>query len=157
MGRADSHSFRQRALCPFSQVMLQGCNVCQMNRVCFHIANQISVKAARCASQRLTRCTAVLSWRPSTCLQPTCIFDSDHWLSNSKNVVCVRLTVPAWTTSSLSPPPSPQPGDRLEQMRTWSAPEVVSWARAQDLEGPSAVLFASSVNGSGLLEMTAEV
>jgi len=85
------------------------------------------------------------------------LFDSDHWLSNSKNVVCLRLTVPAWTTSSLSPPPSPQPDERQEQMRTWSASGVVSWALAQDLEGPSAVLFASSVNGADLLEMTAEV
>ena len=85
------------------------------------------------------------------------LFDSDHWLSNPKNVLCLRLTVPAWTLSSPLPPPSPQPDERPEQMRTWSASGVVSWALAQDLEGPSAVLFASSVNGADLLEMTAEL
>ena len=83
------------------------------------------------------------------------LFDSDHWLSNPKNIVCLRLIVPAWITPAALP--SPQLDERPEQMRAWSASEVVSWARARDLEGLSAVLFASSVNGADLLEAPADV
>lgn len=83
------------------------------------------------------------------------LFDTDHWLSNPKNVVCLRLKVTAWESPEAVLPLKQD--ERPEQMRAWSASEVVSWARARDLEGPSAVLFASSVNGADLLEATKEV
>ena len=77
------------------------------------------------------------------------LFDSDHWLSNPKNVVCLRLALPAWQSPG-APPPAPE-GDRGQQMRSWSAAGVVAFAKARDVAGPSAALFASGVSGADLL------
>ena len=49
--------------------------------------------------------------------------------------------------------PEPEP-ERSEQMRSWTATEVVAFAKARDLAGPAATLFASSVDGADLLGMT---
>ena len=77
------------------------------------------------------------------------LLDSDHWLSNSKNVVYVRLIQPAWVTpEALAPSPEE---DRAQQMRSWSVAGVVAFAKACDLEGLSTPLFASGVCGADLL------
>ena len=83
------------------------------------------------------------------------MFDSDHWLSCPKNVVCLRLTAPAWETPG-APPSAPEP-DRAEQMKSWPAAGVVAFAKARDLAGPAHVLFASSVNGADLLNVSKDV
>ena len=77
------------------------------------------------------------------------LFDSDHWLSNPKNVICLRLKTPAWEVEG-APPPEPV-DDRHEQMRSWPAAGVVAFAKSRDLAGPAPTLFASSVNGADLL------
>ena len=82
------------------------------------------------------------------------LLESDHWLSNSKNVVLLKLTTPAWVSTPAAPaaPAAPPPSPR-DTMATWSADGVSSFARARDLVGPAAVLFASGVNGGDLLDL----
>ena len=77
------------------------------------------------------------------------MLDSDHWLSNPKNVIQLRLTVPAWESGTAEPAP-PRPRD---VMRAWSVNELGSFAKARDLAGPASVLAASGVNGADLLTM----
>ena len=80
------------------------------------------------------------------------MLDSDHWLSNPRNVICLKLHSPAWAAAGVAAP-EPEP-ERSEQMRSWTATEVVAFAKARDLAGPAATLFASSVDGADLLGMT---
>ena len=76
------------------------------------------------------------------------MFDTDHWLCNPKNVVCLKLTVPAWVTAG-APPAAPEE-DRAEQMQSWPVAGVVAFAKARDLAGPAAVLFSNTVLTSWL-------
>ena len=59
------------------------------------------------------------------------------------------LTGPAWVTAGAFPTAADD--DRAEQMRSWPVNMVVAFAKARDLAGPSALLFASSVSGADLL------
>ncbi len=77
------------------------------------------------------------------------LFDSDHWLSDPKNVTVLRLTAPAWETGAppvLAAAPSP-----AELMKTWHVDNVVAFAHARDLAGPATALFRNAVNGADLL------
>ena len=77
------------------------------------------------------------------------MLQTDHWLSNPKNVIQLHLTAPAWDSSS---PAAVAPPQRPEvSMAAWSADEVVTFVKGRDVAGPAAVLGASGVNGSDLL------
>ena len=83
------------------------------------------------------------------------MFESDHWLRNSKNVICLKLLAPAWVSAAAAAP-LPEPGP-AEQMRSWSVAGVVAFATARDLAGPASSLFASGVDGADLLQMDEKV
>ena len=82
------------------------------------------------------------------------MFDTDHWLANPKNVICLKLTTPAWdipgAVAAASVPPS-------DVMRSWPVDGVLSFVRSRDLAGPATALFASGVNGADLLTLTMDV
>ena len=78
------------------------------------------------------------------------LLDSDHWLSNPSNVVCLKLTSPAWVQPGEVPQELRE--NRAQQMRSWPVSGVVAFAKARDLEGPAATLFASGVTGADLVE-----
>ena len=73
------------------------------------------------------------------------MFATDHWLSNPKNVLVLRLDTPAWATGDVdvAAPPS--------SMTTWTVEEVASWLESQDMAGPAMHLRAQSVNGQDLM------
>ncbi len=79
------------------------------------------------------------------------LLDTDHWLSDPRNVLQLKLASRAFVDPgvAVAPPPSPS-----EAMRSWSVHDVVSFAHARDLAGPAAILFASGVNGADLLSAT---
>ena len=83
------------------------------------------------------------------------MLDTDHWLSNPRSAICLKLHSPAWAIAGVA---APDPElERPEQMRIWTAAEVVAFAKARDLPGPAATLFASSVDGADLLGVYQEV
>ena len=82
------------------------------------------------------------------------LLETDHWLSDSKNVQIVRLTAPAWNAGDELPPAHDPP--RQEVLSAWSVREVVAFLNAKDLEGPASVFQSNGVNGADLLAMTAE-
>ena len=82
------------------------------------------------------------------------LLENDRWLSDTKNVMLLKLTALAWTTCGQSLPAPVLPA--RDQMWAWTADGVVSWARAQDLAGPAAVLYASGVDGKDLLNIDFE-
>ena len=84
------------------------------------------------------------------------LFETDHWLSNPKNVMVLKLTRPAWKTGVASAAAAPEP-EPAEAMKSFSADGLGAFLRARDLAGPAATLFASGVNGADLLEMTPQV
>ena len=80
---------------------------------------------------------------------------TDHWLSDSKNVLVVRLTAPAWETGG-ELPQAPAPSNR-DAMAAWPVRDVVAFLSGKDLEGPANVFHANGVNGTDLLTMTINV
>ena len=77
------------------------------------------------------------------------LLETDHWLSNRNNVLLLKLTQPAWhsTTAVVA---APRTDPRLV-MAAWRASEVVAFAKAKDLAGPAAVIFASGMDGEDFL------
>ena len=76
------------------------------------------------------------------------LLKTNHWLKDSKNVVCVRLDGPSWQNASAS---EDMPVSKTEQMRPWTVEEVVSFFEDRDCSGPATVLRQNGVNGSDLL------
>ena len=81
--------------------------------------------------------------------------DTGHWLSHPRSVICLKLHSLAWAAAGVAAPDT-EP-ERSEQMRSWTATEVVAFAKARDLAGPAPTLFASSVDGADLLGVSQEV
>ena len=73
------------------------------------------------------------------------MLSADHWLSNPKNVVLVRLSGPVWEADGPATPPQPDP------MIGWSVSAVASWLEGLDMGGPASTLRAQGVNGADLL------
>ena len=61
--------------------------------------------------------------------------DSDHWLSDARNVKVLRLNEQAWVSSS-STLPRTVTQDPRDVMRRWRAADVTAFLTANDLEGP---------------------
>ena len=73
------------------------------------------------------------------------MFTSDHWVSNAKNVVLLRLGAPAWVSDSIAhAPPN-------AAMAAWAVEEVAAWLEGMDMVGPAAYFRAQGVNGADLL------
>ena len=80
---------------------------------------------------------------------------TDHWLSNRKNVMVLKLDTPAWKCESVPVPLVPT--DPRATVAGWSASEVKSFLVGKDLAGPASALHQSGVNGTDLLAMTVQV
>jgi hypothetical protein len=79
------------------------------------------------------------------------LFDTDHWLSDTRNVILLKLDAPAWIASGAVPQEVPaQPRD---VMASWPVSGVVAFMKSRDMEGPASVLHASGVNGADLLTL----
>ena len=82
--------------------------------------------------------------------------ENDHWLSNEKNCLVLRLTGPAF-----GPQEAPLhvagavPQDRAEMMRAWSVRELALFLTKADMEGPAQQLRAQGVAGEDFLHFTA--
>ena len=74
---------------------------------------------------------------------------SDHWLSEKKNVLVVRLEGPAWQPGAAS---APSPRD---MMARWSVADLAGFLKGHDLEGPAATLVANGVRGEDFLQLAA--
>ena len=82
--------------------------------------------------------------------------DSDHWLSDARNVKVLRLNEQAWVSSS-STLPRTVTQDPRDVMRRWRAADVTAFLTANDLEGPADVLFKNGVGGEDLATLTMAV
>jgi len=83
------------------------------------------------------------------------LFDTDHWLSNEKNVIVLRLTQPAWEdglSHALHKPLDPH-----EEMRTWSVRDLVRWLESCDLAGPAEAFHQNGVAGCDFLGFASAV
>ena len=72
------------------------------------------------------------------------LLSTDHWLSDAKNVLTIRLSEPAWEAPGPSQPLIADP------MATWEVGAVASWLESMDMSGPAAVLKSQGVNGADL-------
>ena len=84
------------------------------------------------------------------------LLDSDHWLSDARNVKVLRLNEQAWVSSS-STLPRTVTQDPRDVMRRWRAADVTAFLTANDLEGPADVLFKNGVGGEDLATLTMAV
>ena len=81
------------------------------------------------------------------------LFKFDHWLSDSRNVIQLHLTSPAWETGASA---STQPRSREDQMRSWTVAETGRFLKEHDLAGPAEQAWRSGVNGADLLQLSPE-
>ena len=81
------------------------------------------------------------------------LFKFDHWLSDSRNVIQLDLTSPAWETGASA---STQPRSREDQMRSWTVAETGRFLKEHDLAGPAEQAWRSGVNGADLLQLSPE-
>ena len=58
---------------------------------------------------------------------------TDHWLSDARNVLVLRFASPAWSGAAMNRDPVTEAPD--EQMRRWTAAAVSVFLKANDLEG----------------------
>ena len=73
------------------------------------------------------------------------LFDTDHWLSNPKNVMVLHLTETAFVT------PEPAAPTDEEPMAKWSVAAVSAWLESSDMAGPAATLKVQGVSGMDLV------
>ena len=82
------------------------------------------------------------------------LLSTDHWLSDPKNVILLKLTTSAWDTGAAAPPTVTC--DKREEMRGWTVANVVAFLAGRDLAGPAATCHTNGVNGADLLEITTD-
>ena len=77
------------------------------------------------------------------------LFQTDHWLSNPKNVVQVWLHAEAWQTGSPVPPPPSRLG-----VSAWSVEALAAHLACADAEGLAQQLRNNSVTGADFKALT---
>ena len=75
---------------------------------------------------------------------------TDHWLSNPKNVLVVRLDAPAWRTAGVAAVATPS------AVASWGVEAVASWLENLDMAGPAAHFRSQGVNGKDLMGYESE-
>ena len=80
------------------------------------------------------------------------LFNTDHWLGNSKNCIVLKLSAAAWNDGS---PPAPEPRPR-DKMATWTCQNLHDDLEAHDMTGLAAQLHNQSVDGSDFLSLSEE-
>ena len=79
------------------------------------------------------------------------LLDTDHWLNDSRNLCCWKLTAPAYDKpGAVAAPPPP----RSETVAAWSVRDVAAFHRGRDAEGAAKVMEENSVGGTDLLAFT---
>ena len=78
------------------------------------------------------------------------LLTTDHWLSDCKNVMVLRLAEAAWESPEPAAPPTEEP------MATWGVGAVASWLESLDMVGPAAALKAQGVSGKDLVAFQSE-
>ena len=73
------------------------------------------------------------------------MLSTDHWLSDPRNVIVLRLTEPAWEGADASAIPAQLP------MTSWRVSEVARWLEGSDMSGPASLLQSQGVNGEDLV------
>ena len=76
------------------------------------------------------------------------LLKEDHWLSNPKNVLVLRLDEPAWTTGEATGPAE------TNDMATWAVADLARWLEAHDMAGPATHFRSQGVNGGDFLAFT---
>ena len=79
------------------------------------------------------------------------LFDVDHWLSDKKNCLLLRLDAPAWQDPGL--PPSSALDGRAA-MAAWSVSDLAAWLSSRDLAGPAGQLRQQGVAGEDFVSAT---
>ena len=79
-------------------------------------------------------------------------FNTDHWLSNPRNCIVLRLSATAWNDGSA---PAPEPHPR-EKMARWTCRNLHDYLEAHDMAGLAAQLHSQSVDGSDFLSLSQE-
>ena len=82
------------------------------------------------------------------------LLETDHWLSDPRNVKVFRLNEKAWVQAGPAVPQVRQSTDQV--MKRWRAGEVAAFLRTKDLEGPAAVLFQNGVAGDDFFTLTTQ-
>ena len=74
---------------------------------------------------------------------------TDHWLSETKNVLQLHLTEPAWVMATAEPP-FEAPSRRV-CMESWSVDDLSTFLEGEDLSGPASAFRSAGVNGADFL------
>ena len=80
------------------------------------------------------------------------LLQTDHWLSDSRNVLQLHLTEAAWEggpTTASSTPSEPK-----ETMEAWTVDQLAKFLDSEDLRGPAAAFRSSGVSGVDFLAWT---
>ena len=80
------------------------------------------------------------------------LLKTDHWLSDSRNVLLLHLTEPAWDGGHGTK--SSAPMDPKETMAAWTVDALAKFLESEDLHGPAAAFRTSGVSGSDFLAWT---
>ena len=84
------------------------------------------------------------------------LFATDHWLSDARNCLVLRLTEHVWEPSPGDPQPARLQLTPAARMQAWTVSELVAFLLSQDLEGPAKFLQTQGFNGSDFLAATGE-
>ena len=84
------------------------------------------------------------------------LFATDHWLSDARNCLVLRLTEHVWEPSPGTPQPARLQLTPAALMQAWTVSELVAFLLSQDLEGPAKFLQTQGFNGSDFLAATGE-
>jgi hypothetical protein len=79
------------------------------------------------------------------------LLHTDHWLSDKRNVMVLRLTTACFGPASSEDPP---PVSKLEEMQGWAVKTVAGFLEQADLQAPAALLRSNGVNGADLATLT---
>lgn len=80
------------------------------------------------------------------------LLKTDHWLSDSRNVLLLHLTEPAWDGGHGTKRSAPM--DPKETMAAWTVDALAKFLESEDLHGPAAAFRTSGVSGSDFLAWT---
>ena len=86
--------------------------------------------------------------------------DTDHWLSDPRNVLVLRLTSPCWLTAldhDGEVEAAAEPVSKMDEMRSWSSKGVRCFFQKADLSGAAETLFHQGVNGEDLVAFDHDV
>jgi len=78
---------------------------------------------------------------------------TDHWLSDPRNVLVLRLREPAWDSGAA--PSVVRRRSPLEEMRSWSVDALAEFFTSADLGGPAETLQRAGVNGADMVAWSA--